>query len=668
MNTVAMEQQLKHFSHEHLLNLVQLQPDRDNVNSDEEDEHEDENEDKDDIVVEEVRFGECNMCKEEIYSFQLCYYSCKDCDYNLHRFCAELPETQQNHPLHPGHNLTLTEENPSDNETWKCSICRIEQSMSFYKYICPTCEDVIDIVCATMYAQKMDHPSHPHQLQRCLGRMTSHCNACGNEHSGTFYHCTSCSLFKIHLDCALLPAKLLIQQSTNESFSHSHLLNLVYSFPLIEQKAKFFPSCRVCNISFLADTTNTWHYRCDKCRYYAHVDCASSRKEAFMSSILMPAGMGKTYKNYRDEDHPNLICCPFPDESVNLLKHLFINKGEIFMKEKIAGEMFSHPHPLILVDTLHNGPVSLHDPMKKVELLCDGCVRPVTSVPFYKCCQQDCGFVLHEWCTRLPSEIQHHPCHPEHKLVLLPKFPEDMLGVFWCKMCGLTCNGFAYGCKECEDYYVDINCGLIPDVITHEAHPNHLLTIFKANSSETRQCKACQFYISREAGFYHCPTCDFNLDIGCALLLPGRIRHKYDKHALSLRYHPAENHIEEYFCEICEEHLNPEKWFYHCSVCAWSMHTACAPVKLQCERSVSYKGSLFNFLNVKFGGRHEIKNHPHPLIFLQAIEYDGKCVVCHRQLKSYDMMLKCIRCKFALHCDGWCEKMLIEGSASSSGG
>ncbi|KAI7733355.1 hypothetical protein M8C21_013376 [Ambrosia artemisiifolia] len=333
-----MEQQLKHFSHEHLLNLIQLQPEHDNVNSDEEDEHEDENEDKDDIVVEEVRFGECNMCKEEIYSFQLCYYSCKDCDYNLHKFCAELPETQQNHPLHPGHNLTLTKRNPYTFVP-KCSICKIEQR-TFYMYTCSTCEfDIIDIVCATMYAQKMDHPSHPHQLQRCLGRMT-----------------------------------------------------------------------------------------CDKCRYYVHLDCATSRKEAFMSSILMPAGMGKTYKNFMDEDHPNLICCPFPDESVNLLKHLFINKGELVMKETIAGEMFSHPHPLILVDTLLNGSVSLHDPMKKVELFCDGCVRPVTSVPFYKCCQQDCGFVLHEWCTRLPSEIQHHPCHPEHKLVLLPKVPADMLG------------------------------------------------------------------------------------------------------------------------------------------------------------------------------------------------------------------------------------------------
>ncbi|KAI3806622.1 hypothetical protein L1987_22533 [Smallanthus sonchifolius] len=183
------------------------------------------------------------------------------------------------------------------------------------------------------------------------------------------------------------------------------------------QVRDLFVSSIVCNGFF---STCLWHYGCNKCRYYAHVDCATSKREAFMS-ILMCAGLGKTYKNFKDDDHANLIRCPFPDESVNLLMHNFINKGELIIKGKIDGERFSHEHPLILFDTLLNGSVSLHDPMKKVELLCDGCVRPIMDLPFYKCSQHDCGFVLHEWCTRLPSEIQHHHDHPEHTLVLMPK-------------------------------------------------------------------------------------------------------------------------------------------------------------------------------------------------------------------------------------------------------
>ena len=117
-----------------------------------------------------------------------------------------------------------------------------------------------------------------------------------------------------------------------------------------------------------------------------------------------------------------------------------------------------------------------HDPMKRIELLCNGCVRPIMDVPFYKCSSQDqsCDFVLHEWCTRLPAELPNHPGHT-HTLTFLPKVLENTFGIFKCKICTLICNGFAYGCTKCE-YYIDVNCGFIPDEITHEAHPDHILS------------------------------------------------------------------------------------------------------------------------------------------------------------------------------------------------
>ncbi|KAL8261578.1 hypothetical protein R6Q59_025627 [Mikania micrantha] len=149
---------------------------------------------------------------------------------------------------------------------------------------------------------------------------------------------------------------------------------------------------------------------------------------------------------------------------------------------------------------------------------------------------------------------------------------------------------------------------------------------------------------------YHCFGCDFSLHIECALLLPKTIKHKFDKHPLSLRYDPAEDYSSDYFCEICEDELNPEKWFYHCSMCAWSMHTACAPLKLECEQStVSRLNNPVSFFsNVKFGGTHEIIDHSHPLTFVQGINADGECKVCHQKL-WYSMILKCIMCKFACH-------------------
>ncbi|KAL8261563.1 hypothetical protein R6Q59_025612, partial [Mikania micrantha] len=341
---------------------------------------------------------------------------------------------------------------------------------------------------------------------------------------------------------------------TNGSFSHSQMLTLSYYFPYIEQKAKFLPTCRVCEEPFMF---KKWLYRCNRCRYYTHVGCATSRNEAFMS-YLTYARLGETYKNFKDHDYPNLICCPFPDESFNLLMLYFINKGEVPITRKIDGDMFSHEHPLFLFDTeesLLNKSDSLHDPVNRVQLLCNGCVRPVTDIPFYKCSQNSCDFVLHEWCTRLPSEIHDHHDHPEHTLVLLQKAPTDFLGI--------PCNGFAYGCKQCE-YYVDVNCGFLPDVITHAAHPNHLLQRFKPSASETRErCRAC-FCVTERIG-----TCASTMHTACA--------------TLKLQ---------------CE----------------------------QSTSSYIAKG-IFMFYNVKFGRRHKIRDHEHDVTFVQGINADGQCSI-----------------------------------------
>ncbi|CAI9298261.1 unnamed protein product [Lactuca saligna] len=77
-------EQLEHFSHNHPLNLVQLQPNHH--------EEEEEEEDVDDLVVEDHHVGQCNMCEEDIYSFHLRYYTCKNCNYSLDKFCTEIPK------------------------------------------------------------------------------------------------------------------------------------------------------------------------------------------------------------------------------------------------------------------------------------------------------------------------------------------------------------------------------------------------------------------------------------------------------------------------------------------------------------------------------------------------------------------------------------------------
>ncbi|GJS68688.1 zinc finger, PHD-type containing protein [Tanacetum coccineum] len=148
---------------------------------------------------------------------------------------------------------------------------------------------------------------------------------------------------------------------------------------------------------------------------------------------------------------------------------------------------------------------------------------------------------------------------------------------------------------------------------------------------------------------FHCRSCDFYLHIGCALLLPRMIKHKFNKHPLTLRYEPVENHLSEYFCEICEEEFDPTWWFYHCSTCAESMHTACVPIKQECEQAIYRKlmKGVYDFINVKFGGTYEIESHPHRVSLIQGTTYHGCCERCSETLKS-KMIFKCLTCKFAI--------------------
>ncbi|KAM0020456.1 putative chromatin regulator PHD family [Helianthus debilis subsp. tardiflorus] len=536
-SSIVVMDPLHHFDHEHPLYLVHLPQQAHHKNENADDEDEDEVEDEVEFVEED---RQCNLCKEQIWSFHLCYYSCKTCNYSLHKFCAELPPKLQNHPLHPGHHLYFYSSDDDDDDEFKCHVCNLMQK-SISRYYCRTCYDFrMDIICATLFErkQKINHHSHPHQLDRMPWPIVSGCVACGNKHEGVFFQCTTCPRFLINLECALLPTKLLIQNHTDGSFTHSHPLTLSYSFSYSEYQAKYNPSCRVCGGRFYY---NLWIYKCEKCLYYVHVDCATSKREPFMS-IFQTASLGKTYKNFKEDEHLNLLHCPFQDEGDNLLKRYMSNQHELIGDSKQdEGEMVthaSHQHPLVLFDKQTPAGVSLHDPMKRIQLLCDGCVKPIMTVPFYMCCQYDdeqyC-FVLHEWCAKLPHEVQEYVGHPVHTLFLLPKIPDT----------------------QSEEF-----------------------------------CKACGYSVSYRRNL----------------------------------------------------------WFYHCTICAQSMHAACVPLILQCEQNTyaSNHKCVYKFLNVKFGGTLEIKDHSHRLAFVQGLESDGRCSKCWRRLR-YEMIFKCLECEYALH-------------------
>ncbi|KAL7614108.1 hypothetical protein Lser_V15G05462 [Lactuca serriola] len=661
---------LKVYEHEHPLTLVNLQvhyeeeveeEEEDGDDDDDDDDEEKEEEGGDTIIKDGFQGVTCGWCGEEISMYHKFYYKCmadSSCDFTLHKFCAELSTTLKS--TYDPHPLNMV----GSSFDWSCSICTRQHKSGEICYYCHECFFCIDVNCAVEVGKRIiHHPCHPHSLIWAISQpILCYCQACGKEHKGIFFLCATCTNFTIHSDCAFLPEKLLIQEKTDGAFHHTHPLTISYSFPFIDQRAKHYPRCRVCGRYF---SQNHWIYKCDKCLYYAHLDCATSRTEPFMS-IFLSRGLGRTNKNYEDVDYPHLLHLPFPDETYSLPKHLFFQQND----HKVNLKHMSHQHPLVLVDqTLtSNGQTNnssrlllkCHDPMKKTQLQCNGCLRPImSSMPFYICANANddeiqiqgvCNtFALHEWCTRLPPIIKSHPAHRQHTLHLIySNIPGCFFGVFHCKVCHLPCNGFAYCCVECE-HYVDVTCGIIPKQITHEAHPNHLLSLVQVKRNMFT-CHNCLRYTYKHEFSFRCDTCDIYIHPDCALLLAKTVRHKYDKHPMQLSYLPIENHKSEYFCEICEQELNPHESFYHCKDCVQSIHTACAPLILHCETHTSgyYRNSIHYFIKVKFGGIHNTHGHPHPLSFAQGILSDGTCKMCYSTLQ-YNMIFKCLECKFAIH-------------------
>ncbi|KAK9060441.1 hypothetical protein SSX86_021145 [Deinandra increscens subsp. villosa] len=309
---------------------------------------------------------------------------------------------------------------------------------------------------------------------------------------------------------------------------------------------------------------------------------------------------------------------------------------------------YSHQHPLILVDTQYS-----HTTIT-VEDLCNGCVRPIKNLPYYKCTSSGCNFLLHAFCTRLPTELKFgHPYYPRHTLILVSKVARNSVGLFLCGSCDSPCNGFAYSCVDC-DYIVDVRCAFMSSVITHKSHPNHTLTRFRTGNMG--YCGICLLgFTYGDKTAYRCQYCDFHLHTECAVLLPETIKHKYDKHSMTLTYGPVEDHGGDYFCEVCEEELNPYISFYHCHKCAQSIHVACAPEIIsppQCKPFFGggYTGDItYDYVNIKGGIIYKIEDHSHPLSIFKGTGDDGRCSkqYCNRRLKG-NLILKCLECKFAI--------------------
>ncbi|XP_057481700.1 uncharacterized protein LOC130768637 isoform X1 [Actinidia eriantha] len=539
-------------------------------------------------------------------------YGCIWCKFDLHKQCAELPMVMK-HPMHPQHSLTLFPHLPLDEAICRCAACGRRCERFFYT--CSKCYFYLDTIClSTMdkIQQTIKHKSHEHLLITLERPALFFCFACGTEHRGASYLCTTCG-FWINQKCASLP-------STIKCSNHHHHLTLSFSLP--DEYYQFRPNCDICSGEL---NRMYWVYYCVGCRYFSHVYCATSKAEysrGCESEVRAQHGDSK------------LISLPLADQSVDPLT-LFTKDLSLQGEHKKAIEInhVSHDHPLFFVDK------QIHDEShsdSKLPLLnedkhdenCNGCAQTI-SVPFYHCAQ--CNFFLHEFCAELPNKMQ-HPCHRDHPLLLMAE-QNTNFRLRNCACCLKYCNVFMFGCSACQ-FYLDVRCAFLPNIIRHETHKN-TLGLRKVNNII---CSICNGNV---CGFvFACDACNFIMCYLCALL-PSKFNHRYDEHPFLLTYSPVENHLDEYYCEICEWEINPKRWFYHCVDCDQSLHTGCIQ-------------SFFSdvHLNVKFGGTLKVDKHPHPLIFAPCPKNKRprlSCNSCGQLLIENDVAFECAPCKFRLH-------------------
>ncbi|GJY23434.1 C1-like protein [Tanacetum coccineum] len=458
-----------------------------------------------------------------------------------------------NHFFHQEHPLKLIDhlEKPG-GAVVECDIC--EESISVGDSApgfnaCANCF-LVEFACKAEYDAikekatiKLQHEGHPqHTLTLQLRHGAFRCDACKTDEKGLFYLCDSCD-FWIHEACASLPPTIDLKLHHPK-----HPLFLVYSLP--EKFYKFSYYCKFCNQYI---RRKEWLYHCGNCRYFSHIKCALNAQKNFTST---PRDDPST--SAASDDAHSLLHFPMSEAFTNPLKLLH---SKLFAQDDKEINHWSHPaHPLILnVDDPQGNnmmpDINSGDPIK----VCYACVRPL-SFPYYNCKEDGCSVFtdLHKYCAHLPQTLQHQ-LHPDHTLHLVDTW--GGIKFYKCNGCYSYGNTFAYKCEKKCEFYLCVNCAFLPNTIKHESH-NHPLT--QLIDPEVI-CKACNKLISGIS--YSCKTCDFVLCMYCAMRSPQSLAHRYCKgHEIPLTYPPVDDHPEDFYCDICEEEMNPNFPLYHSQI------------------------------------------------------------------------------------------------------
>ncbi|WZY70084.1 hypothetical protein YC2023_002324 [Brassica napus] len=523
---------------------------------------------------------ECKVCRINLPKM---YYYCSICDFAIDLICVkkEVKKEIGDSKIHE-HPLSLVPEMVS----FTCHLCQVLDDR--FPFVCNLCDLSFHQYCAESISEinYSCHPQHPlKRYTRVPSRTGGKCCLCGNKLHNVFYHCSVCN-FSVDINCVKKPPPF----SLHHPKAHEH--------PIILMPQRSF----VCNACGMDDDPNP--YVCPQCNFMIHRNCVDKPQvikinhhdhriyyNHYLDSDDWECGVCQKEMKWTCGAYSCLKCQDFAVHLRCATKFGIWDGIELEGISETNIELKSYEvveEGLIKHSGHQNHVLKLKEESDGDDegIVCEACVYPVFCGPFYSCTECD-NYILHQKCAHLPKKKIDSFYKMEITLFPCDKM-ETILGL--CEVCQHFFQGFRYTTKD--DITLDMRCGSISEPFFHESHPHHPLYI---DFSGNKTCKAC----GDEATFIlSCQECGYFLDIKCPFL-PNKVKHKYDKnHFLFLCY--GKDTSDQYLCEICEEELNSEKWFYRCDECCITFHIKCTlgdlislkqivdaePIKLEVIRNI----------------------------------------------------------------------------------
>ena len=345
----------------------------------------------------------------------------------------------------------------------------------------------------------------------------------------------------------------------------------------------------------------------------------------------------------------SMLITPFVMREKGIIPNVNDMPRIIKMEDTTASYSYYHKHPLSLVSQDDDeGNHEEDDAEDEERKICNVCVTPISSPPYYQCAS--CKYFIHLICCMLPNTLsptsQYDDCpvsdDKNHKLTLYAS--DGDLSLHWCYLCKHPTNGMVYKCEECR-MIIDVTCASLPTAINHasHSHTNLIMSTLKPKIEKNKwiKCYCCAYFLGSSFG-YICSKdgCEFALDLTCAQLPLSVRKPEWDHHPLLLTFDATSDHPSDFFCEFCEVEMHPKKPMYHCRPCDQSYHFDCLAT-----------GSG-DYRNVKFGGKFEMDSiHPHHPLTYNYITLKKRCDICHNIAYAH-LGFECVSYYFVvcLHC------------------